>query len=70
MHGLLAAGHGDGFEGRQARIIECIAHQELAPPDLPILAIARAIENEADGGAGMMVFGQAGSQMGMMMLDG
>lgn len=51
-------------------VLRGISHKYFSPPDRPVRAVPRTVQNEADGRSLPVVFKQTGGKMGVVVLDG
>ena len=56
--------------GRRGSNPREVADEELPAPDRPVGAVPGAVEDRADGRAGLAVLRQAGGEVGVVVLDG
>ena len=70
--GLRAAEHRDRLEQAEPAVGAIVREQELPAPDRSVVAPSQTVEDDSERGRaveGMEIFGEAGGDMGVMMLD-
>ena len=68
--GFVAAGLVEGINGGEAGVACEVCLQDFAAPDRAVWPVARAVEGDAEDGFVIVVFGEAGEDVGVVVLDG